>query len=241
MPKSDKHITKKEELKKNCRPVSRMNTHANTSVLSYFIILVCVCVQSLNHVLLFATPWTVARQAPLSMRFSRQEYRNGAIPSSRGSSCPRDWTHVSCVSCIGRHILYPLFHLATPYIISVSQPKYPLGLCPPLCLSCPLHPLATPQRRKQDRLCLGSLGWIHLAAPAQSIQQLTGLSVFTVSTWWKNAFSTWWWYARVSSPESRSRVCPSFFTVLQWNTQHLLSVGSQPKWPRADITHSCRY
>ena len=25
----------------------------------------------------FATPWTVARQAPLPMGFSRQEYRNG--------------------------------------------------------------------------------------------------------------------------------------------------------------------
>ena len=27
-----------------------------------------------SHVQLFATPWTVARQAPLSMGFSRQEY-----------------------------------------------------------------------------------------------------------------------------------------------------------------------
>ena len=27
-----------------------------------------------SHVRLFATLWTVARQAPLSMRFSRQEY-----------------------------------------------------------------------------------------------------------------------------------------------------------------------
>ena len=28
----------------------------------------------LNHVQPFVTPWTVARQAPLSMGFSRQEY-----------------------------------------------------------------------------------------------------------------------------------------------------------------------
>ena len=28
-----------------------------------------------------------------------------AISFSRGSSQPRDWTHVSCVSCIGRKIL----------------------------------------------------------------------------------------------------------------------------------------
>ena len=30
-----------------------------------------------SHVRLFATPWTVARQAPLSMGFSRQEYWSG--------------------------------------------------------------------------------------------------------------------------------------------------------------------
>ena len=38
---------------------------------------VCVCVQSISHVRLFAIPWTVARQAPLSMGFSRQEYWSG--------------------------------------------------------------------------------------------------------------------------------------------------------------------
>ena len=39
--------------------------------------------------------WTVACQAPLSMGFSRQEYlARVARPSSRGSSWPRDWTHV---------------------------------------------------------------------------------------------------------------------------------------------------
>ena len=32
--------------------------------------------QSLSHVRLFGTPWTVAHQAPLSMEFSRQEYWN---------------------------------------------------------------------------------------------------------------------------------------------------------------------
>ena len=35
------------------------------------------CMQSLNRVQLFVTPWTVAHQAPLSMEFSRQEYRSG--------------------------------------------------------------------------------------------------------------------------------------------------------------------
>ena len=34
-------------------------------------------VKSLSHVQLFATPWTVAHQVPLSMGFSRQEYWSG--------------------------------------------------------------------------------------------------------------------------------------------------------------------
>ena len=36
-----------------------------------------VCVKSLIHVRPFATPWTVACQAPLSMGFSGQEYWSG--------------------------------------------------------------------------------------------------------------------------------------------------------------------
>ena len=35
------------------------------------------CVHVLNHVSPFATSWTVARQAPLPMRFSRQECWSG--------------------------------------------------------------------------------------------------------------------------------------------------------------------
>ena len=31
----------------------------------------------LNHVRLFATPWTLAREAPLSLEFPRQEYWKG--------------------------------------------------------------------------------------------------------------------------------------------------------------------
>ena len=45
---------------------------------------IVVIAQSLNHVWLFAAPWTVAHQAPLSMELSRQEYLNGLpFPSPR--------------------------------------------------------------------------------------------------------------------------------------------------------------
>ena len=41
----------------------------------------CKCAQSWSHVRLFATPWTAARQAPLFIGFSWQEYWSGL-------SCP---------------------------------------------------------------------------------------------------------------------------------------------------------
>ena len=41
----------------------------------------------------FAIPWTVARQAPLSVGFSRQQHWSGLpCPFSQGSSRPRNWT-----------------------------------------------------------------------------------------------------------------------------------------------------
>ena len=49
----------------------------------------------------FATPWTIAHQASLSMGFPRQGYWSGL------TFLPRDWTHVFCID---RQILY---HWAT--------------------------------------------------------------------------------------------------------------------------------
>ena len=37
----------------------------------------CVQISHFSHVQLFVTLWTVAHQAPLSLEFSRQEYRSG--------------------------------------------------------------------------------------------------------------------------------------------------------------------
>ena len=44
---------------------------------TYTLLVVLVLVKSLSRVRLFATPWTVAHQAPPSMGFSRQEYWSG--------------------------------------------------------------------------------------------------------------------------------------------------------------------
>ena len=63
-----------------------------------------VVAESLSHVWLFATLWTVACQAPLVHGvFQARILEWVAISFSRGSSPPRGWTHISCT---GRQILY---------------------------------------------------------------------------------------------------------------------------------------
>ena len=62
--------------------------------------------QSHSSVQLFATPWTVARQAPIHGILQARILEWVAIPFSRGSSQSKDQTLVSCASCIDRRILY---------------------------------------------------------------------------------------------------------------------------------------
>ena len=90
-----------------------------------------MCAQSLSQVQLFVIPWTT-EQAPLSTGFSWQEYwRRLPFPTPEASSRPRDRIHISCVSCIGRWVLY---HCTS--WISMGE-----ILCQPLCFFfSPPHP-----------------------------------------------------------------------------------------------------
>ena len=66
-----------------------------------------ICNMYACSVQLFATPWTIAHQAPLSLEFFRQEYWSKLpFPSPGKSSQPRNWTRISCISYIDRWILY---------------------------------------------------------------------------------------------------------------------------------------
>ena len=56
--------------------IYKLNVHIHYIYNMYIILHRCVC-QSLSHARLLATPWTVAHQAPLSMKFSRQRYWSG--------------------------------------------------------------------------------------------------------------------------------------------------------------------
>ena len=62
--------------------------------------------QSLRHVWLFAAPWSVACQPPLSMEFSRQEYWSGLPFPTPGGLPDPGIKAVSCSSCTGGQILY---------------------------------------------------------------------------------------------------------------------------------------
>ena len=60
---------------------------------------------------LFVTPWTIARQATLFVGIPQARILECvAMPSSRGSSQPRDWTQVSCIA----GGLYCLSHQGSP-------------------------------------------------------------------------------------------------------------------------------
>ena len=68
-------------------------------IYTYIFIYTHVHASCFSRVWLFGTPWTAAHQAPLSMGFSRQKLVEWvAMPSSRASFWPRDWTRVFCVA-----------------------------------------------------------------------------------------------------------------------------------------------
>ena len=67
--------------------------------------------QSLSRVQLFETPWTLARQAPLSMRFSRQEYWSG-LPFPTPRDLPTQGLNPGLLHC--RETLYCLSHQGSP-------------------------------------------------------------------------------------------------------------------------------
>ena len=68
--------------------------YTHTHIYSFLHSHLC-CAESLSHVRLFEIPWTVARQAPLSMGILQARILEWvALPFSRGSSQTRDQTQV---------------------------------------------------------------------------------------------------------------------------------------------------
>ena len=73
---------------------------------------------ALNRVLLFATPWTVATRAPLSMDFSRHKCGGGCHSYFTGASWSKDWIHSFHGLLPDRRILY---HDATEEVLDTYK------------------------------------------------------------------------------------------------------------------------
>ena len=75
---------------------------------------VCAVLSRFSHVQLFATLWTLACQAPLSMGFSRQEYRSG-LPCPLPGDLPDPGIEpVSHTSALALHLVVGSLPLASP-------------------------------------------------------------------------------------------------------------------------------
>ena len=75
------------------------------------------------------SPTSQADSLPAEPQGKPKRYWKGvAISFSRESSQPRDWTHISSVSCTGKRVLYPQHHLGSPclcvYICTYSAYNY---------------------------------------------------------------------------------------------------------------------
>ena len=81
-----------------------------------------MCVQSLDHVLLFGTLWIVTRQASLSMKFSRLEYRSQFPPP--GDLPDPGIEPASTVSSAQQGILYHLSHQRSLFLRKIFS-KHP--------------------------------------------------------------------------------------------------------------------
>ena len=76
----------------------------------------CACVHALSHVQ-FCNPMDCNPPGSSAHGiFQARLLEWVAISSSRGSSQARGQTSISCISCIGRRILYQLHHLGSPRV-----------------------------------------------------------------------------------------------------------------------------
>ena len=88
---------------------TNINSYSITFVLfrwySFVCVYVCVCV--LSHVQFFCNPMDCSPSGSSLHGISQARILEWvAISSPRGTSQPRDWTHVSCISCTASEFFY---------------------------------------------------------------------------------------------------------------------------------------
>ena len=136
---------------------------------------VCVCVHSLSCVRLFATPWTVACQAPLFMGFSRQEYWSG-LPFPSPGNLPDPGQADS-------------LHRATweALINSYATEKGESALC----IRWPNYwgfSINISPSNEYSGLVSFRIGWLHLLAVQGTLKSLIQHHISKASILWPSAF-----------------------------------------------------
>ena len=91
-----------------CSHVSFLSTRSFSNCL-------CAVLSCSDCVWFFATPWTVALQAPLSMGFSRQEYWSGKQEYALQGIIPTQGSNPGLLHC--RQTLYYLIHQGSPRLL----------------------------------------------------------------------------------------------------------------------------
>ena len=122
-------------------------------------------VWSLNHVWLFATPWTLTCQAPLSMEFPRQGYWSGLLFSSPGIF-PNQGYNPHLPHC-------QVDSLSTWQFRSVNQ----LTFCDPIYCSTPGFPV----HQQHVELAQTHVHWVTDAIPPSHLLSSPSSPVFNLS------------------------------------------------------------
>ena len=138
-----------------------------------------------------------------------------AIPFSRGYSWPSDWTHVSCVYCIGGWTLYHGTTWETP-----EMGDYFFKCYQSICWSLRIHmllPYFPAPLFLNRRWCVSQLGW----NIEKSVCSLPGLFQFLSSCYRKPGRHTLRWQGHtvkqaVSTSSCLEEGCPRGATISQW-------------------------
>ena len=87
-----------------------------TSGLTFLVLILCAC-SSLQLCPIFFNPLDCSPPGSFVCGILQARMLEWvAMPSSRGSSQPRDRTHVFCISWAGRWIFYSFYHLGSPLL-----------------------------------------------------------------------------------------------------------------------------
>ena len=111
----------------------------------------CVHAQPPNRIWLFVTPWTVARQVPLSMGFSRQEYWSG-LPFPSPGDLPNPGMEPWSSALAAR--FFTIWAIREARLTATVRPPDSISLPPESYGRCPCRPRSKRTSIHRDLLFL---------------------------------------------------------------------------------------